>query len=101
MTEKDFVSEEYNHDYKCLACGAQLIKDDLGSRSEKHSLYLMEDWSCSKCGIYYQYYYSLNRVEAFVNEYGEIGFIDFTKKVWDVEVKILDSEGIFEKLKKG
>jgi DNA-directed RNA polymerase subunit RPC12/RpoP len=101
MKERDFVSEESEYDYKCLACGAQLSQENLGSDWRKHSLDLAEDWSCPKCGKLYQYYYSLNRVVAFFNEDGEIGSIDFTNKDWDEEVEILDAEGIFEKLMKG
>ena len=47
MKKRDFVSEESNYDYKCLACGAQLTEDDFGSSGwDKLSLDLMEDWSC-------------------------------------------------------
>ena len=73
MKKLDFVSEESKYFYKCLNCGGQLTEDDLGSGWDKLSLDLLERWSCPKCGNDYEYYYSLDCIQAYDDDYEQIG----------------------------
>ena len=61
---------------------------------------LLERWSCPKCNINYEYYYSLDCIQAYDGDYDQVGAMVFTNKVGANKVEITSAEGIFEDMEK-
>jgi DNA-directed RNA polymerase subunit RPC12/RpoP len=100
MNKLDFVSDESNYFYKCLHCGGQLEEDQRADSWNVLSLDNLERWYCPKCGNNYEYYYSLDCIQAYDGDYDQVGTIVFTNKVGADKVEIINTEGIFEEMEK-
>ncbi len=101
MKKLEFVSDESKYSYMCLDCGGQLEEDLETDSWNVRSLDNFERWCCPKCGKNYEYYYSLDCIQAYDDDYKQVGAMVFINKVGDGEVEITNAEAIFEKMKNG
>ena len=97
----DFVSDESKFFYKCLNCGGQLEEDQEPDGWNVLSLDNVERWFCPKCGNNYEYYYSLDCIQAYDDEHEELGAMVFINKIGTDKVEITTAEGIFGEMNKG